>query len=112
MNRPRNTDTVIFKPPSSRLEELAHQANDCIWGLWQTRVKVSVVLVALVTLSATLACNIPFFTSGQLSPLEGGEKPELDVSPLDQAQPAFLQLGEAVLDSVVSTSDEKLKAVS
>lgn len=105
MNRSRNTDDRIFRPPTSRLEELAHQAHDCIRGLWPTRVKVSVVLVALVTLSATLACNIPFFTSGQISPLEGGEKPELDLSPSDQAQPGFLQLGEAVLDGVVSTSE-------
>ena len=105
MNRLRNTDNMIFSPLTSRFEEPAHQAHDCIRGLWPTRVKVSVVLVALVTLSSTLACNIPFFSSGQLSPLEGGEKPELDVSPLDQAQPAFLQIGEAVLDSVVSTSE-------
>ena len=107
MNRPRNTYKIIFEPPTSRLEEFAHQAQDCIRGLWQTRVRVSVVLVALVTLSATLACNIPFFTSGQLSPLEGEEKPELGVSPPDQTQPVFLQLGEAVLDGVVSTSDDE-----
>ena len=105
MNKPRNTDNIITKPLTSRLEELAHQAQDCIWGLWKTRRKVSMALVTLVALSATLACNLPFFTSGQLSPLEGGEKPELDVSPRDQAQPEFLQLGEALLDGVVSTSE-------
>ena len=105
MNRPRNTDNMIFKPTTSRLEDINWQAQDSIWGLWSLRVKVSVVLVALVTLSSTLACNIPFFSSGQISPLEGGEKPELDLSPSDQTQPAILQLGEAVLDGVVSTSE-------
>jgi len=107
MNRPRNTDNIIFKPLTSRLEELAHQAQDCIRGLWKTRRKVSIALVTLVTLSAVLACNIPSLTGGQPPPLEGGEKPELDFSPTDQTQPVFLQLGEAVLDGVVSTSDDE-----
>ena len=105
MNRQRNADTMIFKSRTSRLEELAHQAHGGIRGLWPTRVKVTVVLIVLVTLTSTLACNLPFFTSGQPSPLEEVEKPELDLSPPDQAQPAFLQLGEAVLDGVVSTSE-------
>ena len=105
MNRQRNADTMIFKSRTSRLEELAHQAHGGIRGLWPTRVRVTVVLIVLVTLSSTLACNLPFFTSGQPSPLEEVEKPELDLSPPDQAQPAFLQLGEAVLDGVVSTSE-------
>ena len=105
MNRPRNTDNIIYKPPTSELEELAHQAQDCIWGLWKTRRKMSVVIVALIALSGTLACNIPFLSSGQISPLEGEEKPELDVSPPDHTQPTLLQLGDAVLDGVVSTSE-------
>ena len=105
MNKPRNTDNIITKPLTSRLEKLAHQAQDCIWGSWKTRRMVSMALVALVILSAILACNIPSITSGQPPPLEEGEKPEPDLSPTDQAQPEFLQLGEAVLDGVVSTSE-------
>jgi len=105
MNKPRNTYNTTFQPLKSRLEDLADQAQDCIRGLGKTQLKVSVVLVTLFTLSAILACNIPSIPGGQPPPLEEKEKSELDLTPTDEAQPVFLQLGEAVLDGVVSTSD-------
>ena len=65
-----------------------------------------IATVTLFIISATLACNIPLSPTKQPPLPEGKGTSEGDISTTAEAeQPDSFQLGEAVLDNVVSTSD-------
>ncbi len=65
-----------------------------------------IVMVALFIIGATLACNLPLSPTKQSSLPEGKETSEGDfATTMGPEHPDSFQLGVAVLDNVVSTSD-------